>query len=117
MALGWGIGLLDGDGVVMAGSGEADAAGTDASDGSASDDVATKETNAQGDLKDKLGAYLGGGQVLGKDYEPSMFMGLILTGIIVLAAVVFAFLWWPIWTAQVVDYNFWLWHMLFRSWI
>lgn len=157
VALGWGIGLLDGDGVVTAGSGEAsvgasaatgsagagvgaagsakavgaaeasragagrsgeaDAAGADASDGSASDDVATKETNAQGDLKDKLGAYLGGGQVLGKDYEPSMFMGLILTGIIVLAAVVFACLWWPIWTAQVVDYNFWLWHMLFRSWI
>ena len=143
VALGWGIGLLDGDGVVTAGSGgpaevgsagagvgaaeasragagrsgEADAAGTDASDGSASDDVATKETNAQGDLKDKLGAYLGGGQVLGKDYEPSMFMGLILTGIIALAAVVFACLWWPIWTAQVVDYNFWLWHMLFKSWI
>lgn len=117
VALGWGIGLLDGDGVVTAGSGEADTAGTDASDGSASDDVAAKETNAQGDLKDKLGAYLGGGQVLGKDYEPSMFMGLILTGIIVLAAVVFAFLWWPIWTAQVVDYDFWLWHMLFRSWI
>ena len=134
VALGWGIGLLDGDGVVTAGSGGsagsgsagatasagaagADAAGADASDGSASDDVATKETNAQGDLKDKLGAYLGGGQVLGKDYEPSMFMGLILTGIITLAAVVFAFLWWPIWTAQVVDYNFWLWHMLFKSWI
>ena len=134
VALGWGIGLLDGDGVVTAGSGGsagsgsagatgsagaagADAAGTDASDGDVSDDVATKETNAQGDLKDKLGAYLGGGQVLGKDYEPSLFMGLILTGIIVLAAVVFACLWWPIWTAQVVDYNFWLWHMLFRSWI
>lgn len=129
VALGWGIGLLDGDGVVMAGSGgsagsgsagatgSAGAAGADASAGYASDDVATKETNAQGDLKDKLGAYLGGGQVLGKDYEPSMFMGLILTGIIALAAVVFAFLWWPIWTAQVVDYNFWLWHMLFKSWI
>ena len=137
VALGWGIGLLDGDGVVTAGSGaatgsagsgsagatgsagaaRADAAGTDASDGDVSGDVATKETNAQGDLKDKLGAYLGGGQVLGKDYEPSMFMGLILTGIIVLAAVVFACLWWPIWTAQVVDYDFWLWHMLFRSWI
>lgn len=138
VALGWGIGLLDGDGVVTAGSGgsagsgsagatgsagaagrsgEADAAGADASAGYASDDVAAKETNAQGDLKDKLGAYLGGGQVLGKDYEPSMFMGLILTGIIALAAVVFAFLWWPIWTAQVVDYNFWLWHMLFKSWI
>lgn len=141
VALGWGIGLLDGDGVVTAGSagsagsgsagatgsagaaaktggvGGADAAGADASDGSASDDVAAKETNAQGNLKDKLGAYLGGGQVLGKDYEPSMFMGLILTGIIALAAVVFAFLWWPIWTAQVVDYNFWLWHMLFKSWI
>ena len=122
VALGWGIGLLDGDGVVTAGSGSAgaagaDTAGTDASDGDVSDDVATKETNAQGDLKDKLGAYLGGGQVLGKDYEPSMFMGLILTGIIALAAVVFACLWWPIWTAQVVDYNFWLWHMLFRSWI
>lgn len=138
VALGWGIGLLDGDGVVTAGSGgsagsgsagatgsagaagrsgEADAAGADASAGPASDDVATKETNAQGDLKDKLGAYLGGGQVLGKDYESSMFMGLILTGIIALAAVVFAFLWWPIWTAQVVDYNFWLWHMLFKSWI
>ncbi len=141
VVLGWGIGLLDGDGVVTAGSGgsagsagagvgaaetsragagrsgEADAAGTDASDGSASDDVATKETNAQGDLKDELGAYLGWGQVLGKDYEPSMFMGLILTGIIALAAVVFACLWWPLWTAQVVDYDFWLWHMLFRSWI
>lgn len=129
VALGWGIGLLDGDGVVMAGSGgsagsgsagatgSAGAAGADASAGYASDDVAAKETNAQGDLKDKLGAYLGGGQVLGKDYEPSMFMGLILTGIIALAAVVFAFLWWPIWTAQVVDYNFWLWHMLFKSWI
>lgn len=129
VALGWGIGLLDGDGVVTAGSGgsagsgsagatgSAGAAGADASDGSASDDVAAKETNAQGNLKDELGAYLGGGQVLGKDYDPSMFMGLILTGIIALAAVVFAFLWWPIWTAQVVDYNFWLWHMLFKSWI
>lgn len=142
VALGWAIGLLDGDGVVTAGSvgagvsgagvgagtgasgsagadasGEADAAGAGASGADASDDVAAKETNAQGSLKDNLGAYLGGGQVLGKDYEPSMFMGLILTGIIVLAAVVFAFLWWPIWTAQVVDYNFWLWHMLFRSWI
>ena len=129
VALGWGIGLLDGDGVVTAGSGgsagsgsagatgSAGAAGADASAGYASDDVATKETNAKGNLKDKLGAYLGGGQVLGKDYEPSMFMGLILTGIIALAAVVFAFLWWPIWTAQVVDYNFWLWHMLFKSWI
>lgn len=128
VALGWGIGLLDGDGVVTAGSGGsagsagvgsagADAAGTDASDGSASGDVATKETNAQGDLKDELGAYLGWGQVLGKDYEPSMFMGLILTGIIALAAVVFACLWWPIWTAQVVDYDFWLWHMLFKSWV
>ena len=138
VALGWGIGLLDGDGVVTAGSGgsagsgsagatgsagaagrsgEADAAGADASAGYVSDDVAAKETNAQGNLKDELGAYLGGGQVLGKDYEPSMFMGLILTGIIALAAVVFAFLWWPIWTAQVVDYNFWLWHMLFKSWI
>ena len=129
VALGWGIGLLDGDGVVTAGSGgsagsgstgatgSAGAAGADASAGYASDDVAAKETNAQGSLKDNLGAYLGGGQVLGKDYEPSMFMGLILTGIIALAAVVFAFLWWPIWTAQVVDYNFWLWHMLFKSWI
>lgn len=129
VALGWGIGLLDGDGVVTAGSagsagsgsagatGSAGAAGTDASAGYASDDVATKETNAKGNLKDELGAYLGGGQVLGKDYEPSMFMGLILTGIIALAAVVFAFLWWPLWTAQVVDYNFWLWHMLFKSWI
>lgn len=143
VALGWGIGLLDGDGVVTAGSGGsagsgsagatgsagaagrsgeadaagADAAGTDTSDGDVSDDVATKDTNAQGNLKDELGAYLGGGQVLGKDYDPSMFMGLILTGIIALAAVVFAFLWWPIWTAQVVDYNFWLWHMLFKSWI
>lgn len=134
VALGWGIGLLDGDGVVTAGSGGsagsgsagatgsagaagADATGTDASDGDVSGDVATKETNAKGNLKDELGAYLGGGQVLGKDYDPSMFMGLILTGIIVLAAVVFAFLWWPIWTAQVVDYNFWLWHMLFKSWI
>lgn len=114
VALGWGIGLLDGDGVVTAGSA---GAGTGASDGSASDDVAAKETNTQGNLKDELGAYLGGGQVLGKDYDPSMFMGLILTGIIALAAVVFAFLWWPIWTAQVVDYNFWLWHMLFKSWI
>ena len=129
VALGWGIGLLDGDGVVTAGSGgsagsgsagatgSAGAAGADASDGSASDDVAAKETNAKGNLKDELGAYLGGGQVLGKDYDPSMFMGLILTGIIALAAVVFAFLWWPIWTAQVVDYNFWLWHMLFKNWI
>lgn len=114
VALGWGIGLLDGDGVVTAGSA---GAGTGASAGYASDDVATKETNAKGNLKDELGAYLGGGQVLGKDYDPSMFMGLILTGIIALAAVVFAFLWWPIWTAQVVDYNFWLWHMLFKSWI
>lgn len=129
VALGWGIGLLDGDGVVTAGSGgsagsgsagatgSAGAAGADASAGYASDDVAAKETNAKGNLKDELGAYLGGGQVLGKDYDPSMFMGLILTGIIALAAVVFAFLWWPIWTAQVVDYNFWLWHMLFKSWI
>ncbi|MGK2349125.1 dolichyl-phosphate-mannose--protein mannosyltransferase [Actinomyces sp. W5033] len=43
--------------------------------------------------------------------------GYVLVGGIVLAAVVFAALWWPIWTGQTVSYEFWRWHMLFTSWI
>ncbi|WP_425321775.1 dolichyl-phosphate-mannose--protein mannosyltransferase [Actinomyces respiraculi] len=43
--------------------------------------------------------------------------GYALMGLLVLAAVVFAALWWPIWTGQTVSYEFWRWHMLFDNWI
>jgi len=43
--------------------------------------------------------------------------GIVLTGVVVVAAVVFAVLWWPLWTGQTVSYEFWHWHMLLPSWI
>lgn len=43
--------------------------------------------------------------------------GLVMTAVVVTAAVVFAVLWWPIWTGQTVSYDFWRWHMLLPSWI
>ena len=43
--------------------------------------------------------------------------GVVLTAAVVLAAVVFALLWWPLWTGQTVPYQFWRWHMLLPSWI
>ena len=43
--------------------------------------------------------------------------GVALTAVVVLAAVVFALLWWPLWTGQTVPYQFWRWHMLLPSWI
>nr|WP_126384383.1 phospholipid carrier-dependent glycosyltransferase [Actinomyces howellii] len=43
--------------------------------------------------------------------------GLALTAVIVIAALVFASLWWPIWTGQTVTYEFWHRHMLLPSWI
>jgi len=43
--------------------------------------------------------------------------GIVLTGVVVVAAVVFAVLWWPLWTGQTVSYEFWRWHMLLPSWI
>lgn len=44
-------------------------------------------------------------------------VGLLLTGVIVACALVFAGLWWPIWTGQTVSYDFWYWHMWIPSWI
>lgn len=43
--------------------------------------------------------------------------GLAVTGAIVVLAIVFAVLWWPIWTGQTVSYDFWRWHMWLPSWI
>ena len=43
--------------------------------------------------------------------------GVVLTAVVVLAAIVFALLWWPLWTGQTVPYEFWHWHMLLPSWI
>ena len=43
--------------------------------------------------------------------------GVVLTPCVVLASVVFAILWWPIWTGEPVPYDFWRWHMILPSWI
>ncbi|MDO5065531.1 MAG: phospholipid carrier-dependent glycosyltransferase [Actinomyces bowdenii] len=43
--------------------------------------------------------------------------GLLLTAVVVALAVVFAVLWWPLWTGQTVSYDFWRMHMLLESWI
>ena len=43
--------------------------------------------------------------------------GVVLTACVVLASVVFAILWWPIWTGEPVPYDFWRWHMILPSWI
>lgn len=43
--------------------------------------------------------------------------GVVLTAMVVLAAIVFALLWWPLWTGQTVSYEFWHWHMLMTSWV
>lgn len=44
-------------------------------------------------------------------------LGMLLLCLVVAAAIVFATAWWPLWTGQTVSYDFWSWHMLFRSWI
>ncbi|WP_425321739.1 phospholipid carrier-dependent glycosyltransferase [Actinomyces faecalis] len=43
--------------------------------------------------------------------------GMWLVGAVVVAALVFAALWWPIWTGQTVSYSFWRMHMWLGSWI
>ncbi|WP_448760312.1 dolichyl-phosphate-mannose--protein mannosyltransferase [Actinomyces oricola] len=43
--------------------------------------------------------------------------GVVLMSVVVSAAIVFAALWWPLWTGQTVSYEFWKWHMLLPSWI
>ncbi|MDU0348269.1 phospholipid carrier-dependent glycosyltransferase [Actinomyces sp. MRS3W] len=43
--------------------------------------------------------------------------GLALIAVILVAAVAFAVLWWPIWTGQTVPYIFWHWHMWLSSWV
>ncbi len=43
--------------------------------------------------------------------------GLALIGSLVVVAITFAFLWWPIWTGQTVPYTFWHWHMWLNSWV
>ena len=42
---------------------------------------------------------------------------LVVIGVLVVLVVVFAMLWWPIWTGQTVDYDWWHWHMWLGSWI
>lgn len=43
--------------------------------------------------------------------------GVWLVGAVVVAALVCAVLWWPIWTGQTVSYSFWRMHMWLGSWI
>ncbi|WP_315501392.1 phospholipid carrier-dependent glycosyltransferase [Actinomyces radicidentis] len=43
--------------------------------------------------------------------------GLWLTVIVLAAAILFAILWYPIWTGQTVSYDFWHWHMVLPSWM
>ncbi|MBW3085592.1 putative dolichyl-phosphate-mannose--protein mannosyltransferase [Austwickia sp. TVS 96-490-7B] len=43
--------------------------------------------------------------------------GVALSGSYVVLTAVFFVLWWPIWTAQVIPYEQWQWHMWFPSWI
>lgn len=43
--------------------------------------------------------------------------GIYLALTVVGAAVVFALLWWPLWTGQTVNYDFWHHHMLLPTWI
>ena len=43
--------------------------------------------------------------------------GLWVLAVVVVAATIFAVLWWPIWTGQAVSYDFWHWHMLLPSWV
>ena len=43
--------------------------------------------------------------------------GLALAAVVVALALVFAALWWPIWTGQTVSYRFWHMHMLLPSWV
>lgn len=40
-----------------------------------------------------------------------------LAAVVVALALVFAALWWPIWTGQTVSYRFWHMHMLLPSWV
>ena len=74
-----------------------------------------------------LGTYLGFGLRPSRLRLPSEWTGvpawrlhgegIALTTVVVLAAVVFAILWWPLWTGRTVAYTFWHWHMLLPSWI
>ncbi|WP_103062634.1 dolichyl-phosphate-mannose--protein mannosyltransferase [Actinomyces qiguomingii] len=43
--------------------------------------------------------------------------GLALIIGLLIAAIVFTFAWWPIWTGQSVPYTFWHWHMWLNSWV
>ena len=43
--------------------------------------------------------------------------GLWVLAAVVIAATIFAVLWWPIWTGQMVSFDFWHWHMLLPSWV
>ena len=43
--------------------------------------------------------------------------GLCVLTVVVVIATVFAVLWWPIWTGQMVSFDFWHWHMLLPSWV
>ena len=74
-----------------------------------------------------LGTYLGFGLRPSRLRLPSEWTGvpawrlhgegIALTTVVVLTAVVFAILWWPLWTGRTVAYTFWHWHMLLPSWI
>ncbi|WP_194949847.1 dolichyl-phosphate-mannose--protein mannosyltransferase [Actinomyces trachealis] len=44
-------------------------------------------------------------------------IGVLLIILVVTLAVVFAVLWWPLWTGRTITYDFWYWHMWFPSWI
>ena len=43
--------------------------------------------------------------------------GLWVLAVVVVAATIFAVLWWPIWTGQTVSRSFWVSHMFLSSWI
>ncbi|SPT53102.1 Predicted membrane-bound dolichyl-phosphate-mannose-protein mannosyltransferase [Actinomyces bovis] len=50
--------------------------------------------------------------------EPQVHvLGLLLLVVVVLAALVFAVLWWPLWTGRTISMDFWRWHMWFPTWI
>ncbi|AYD90441.1 phospholipid carrier-dependent glycosyltransferase [Actinomyces sp. 2119] len=43
--------------------------------------------------------------------------GVVLVGVVTVAAVAFAVGWWCVWTGTTVSYEVWRWHMLLGSWI
>lgn len=43
--------------------------------------------------------------------------GLVLIAMVLALAIAFDVLWWPLWTGQLISYDFWLWHMWLPSWI